>query len=86
MHAGIGRYAVEGDVDALLTVGSASDASLDALAGAMAEGASAAGCASHIDWVHDIDEADRGAVVLLKGSHASGLSALAERWQALAAQ
>ncbi len=27
-----------------------------------------------------------GAVVLLKGSHASGLSALAERWQALAAQ
>ena len=46
--------------------------------------------------VHDIDEADRlvtqlavehpGAVVLLKGSHASGLSALAERWQALAAQ
>ena len=47
------------DVDALLTVGSTSDASLDALAGAMAEGASAAGCASHIDWVHDIDEADR---------------------------
>ena len=96
LHAGIGRYAVEGDVDALLTVGSTSDASLDALAGAMAEGASAAGCASHIDWVHDIDEADRlvtqlavehpGAVVLLKGSHASGLSALAERWQALAAQ
>jgi UDP-N-acetylmuramoyl-tripeptide--D-alanyl-D-alanine ligase len=87
---------VEGDVDALLTVGSTSDASLDALAGAMAEGASAAGCAPHIDWVHDIDEADRlvtqlavehpGAVVLLKGSHASGLSALAERWQALAAQ
>ena len=38
------------DVDALLTVGSTSDASLDALAGAMAEGASAAGCASHIDW------------------------------------
>ncbi len=34
LHAGIGRYAVEGDVDALLTVGSASDASLDALAGA----------------------------------------------------
>ena len=87
---------MEGGVDALLTVGSASDASLDALAGAMADGASLAGDASHVDWVHDIDEADRlvtrlaiehpGAVVLLKGSHASGLSALAERWQALAAQ
>ena len=96
LHVGIGRYALEGGVDALLTVGSASDASLDALAGAMADGASSAGDASHVDWVHDIDEADRlvtrlavehpGAVVLLKGSHASGLSALAERWQALAAQ
>ena len=96
LHVGIGRYALEGGVDALLTVGSASDASLDALAGAMADGASLAGDASHVDWVHDIDEADRlvtrlavehpGAVVLLKGSHASGLSALAERWQALAAQ
>lgn len=96
LHVGIGRYALEGGVDALLTVGSASDASLDALAGAMADGASSAGDASYVDWVHDIDEADRlvtrlavehpGAVVLLKGSHASGLSALAERWQALAAQ
>ncbi len=96
LHVGIGRYALEGGVDTLLTVGSASDASLDALAGAMADGASLAGDASHVDWVHDIDEADRlvtrlavehpGAVVLLKGSHASGLSALAERWQALAAQ
>ena len=96
LHVGIGRYALEGGVDALLTVGSASDASLDALAGAMADGASLAGDASHVDWVHDIDEADRlvtrlavehpGVVVLLKGSHASGLSALAERWQDLAAQ
>ena len=96
LHVGIGRYALEGGVDALLTVGSASDASLGALAGAMADGAALAGDASHVDWVHDIDEADRlvtrlavehpGAVVLLKGSHASGLSALAERWQALAAQ
>lgn len=95
---GIGRYAVEGDVDALLTGRQhIQDASFGRSGpGAMAEGASAAGCASHIDWVHDIDEADRlvtqlavehpGAVVLLKGSHASGLSALAERWQALAAQ
>ena len=96
LHVGIGRYALEGGVDALLTVGSASDASLDALAGAMADGASLAGDASQVASVHDIDEADRlvtrlavehpGAVVLLKGSHASGLSALAERWQALAAQ
>ena len=96
LHVGIGRYALEGGVDVLLTVGSTSDASLDALAGAMADGASLAGDASHVDWVHDIDEADRlvtrlavehpGTVVLLKGSHASGLSALAERWQDLAAQ
>ena len=96
LHVGIGRYALEGGVDALLTVGSAADASLDALAGAMADGASLAGDASHVYWVHDIDEADclvtrlavehPGAVVLLKGSHASGLSALAERWQDLAAQ
>lgn len=43
-----------------------------------------------IDWVRDIDQADAavaalarahaGSVVLLKGSHASGLDALAERW------
>ncbi len=49
-----------------------------------------------VDWVHDCDEADSvitelasghaDTVVLLKGSHASGLSALAERWQALAAK
>lgn len=43
-----------------------------------------------MDCVHDIDAAEQlvidlarnhpDAVVLLKGSHASGLSALAERW------
>ena len=43
-----------------------------------------------VQWAHDAEQADRmvtrlatdheGTVVLLKGSHASGLSALAERW------
>ncbi len=97
LHAGVGRYAVEGGVDALVAVGSASDAALDALAGAMAQGGSeAAADAVTVDWAHGADEADAmvthlaeghdGAVVLLKGSHASGLSALAEHWQGLAAE
>ncbi len=84
-------------MDALVAVGSASDAALDALAGAMAQGGSeAAADAVTVDWAHGADEADAmvthlaeghdGAVVLLKGSHASGLSALAEHWQGLAAE
>ena len=54
------------------------------------------GCTALIDWVHDTDHADAAVtelarnhadtVVLLKGSHFSGLSALAERWSADAAK
>ena len=91
LHASIGQYAVEGGVDALVTVGGGSDGALDALAEAMAQGGKAvAGDRVIVHWAHDAEEADRkvtelatdheGTVVLLKGSHASGLSALAERW------
>ena len=96
LHAGIGRYAVEGGVDALVCVGG-DDGALDALAQAMAKGGSdVAKTQVAVDWVRNCDEADAmitelasghtDTVVLLKGSHASGLSALAERWQALAAE
>ena len=91
LHEGIGRYAVENGVDALVAVGSTSDESLDALAEDMAKGGkSAAAEAATVQGAHDADEAERmvtglatghtDSVVLLKGSHASGLSALAERW------
>ena len=88
---------MQGGIDALIAVGSRGDDALDALAEAMAQGGKQVGdvrCA--VDWAHDIDQADAlvsrlatehaGTVVLLKGSHASGLSALAERWQPFAAE
>ncbi|NMN00896.1 UDP-N-acetylmuramoyl-tripeptide--D-alanyl-D- alan ine ligase [Bifidobacterium sp. DSM 109958] len=96
LHRSIGAYAVSLGLDAVIAVGSASDAALDALAGDIAAGADRAAegrDASHpvsVKLVHDVDGADRavraiaaahpGTTVLLKGSHASGLSALAERW------
>lgn len=91
LHEDVGRYAVEGGADALVTVGSTSDEALDALAEAIAQGGKAvAADPTMVQWAHDAEQADRmvtrlatdheGTVVLLKGSHASGLSALAERW------
>lgn len=94
LHRETGAYAARLGLDAVVAVGSASDPALDALAGDIAAGAREAGEASGRDvsvaWVHDVDAADRAVtafaagaadpVVLLKGSHASGLSALAERW------
>ncbi|OZG63509.1 UDP-N-acetylmuramoyl-tripeptide--D-alanyl-D-alan ine ligase [Bifidobacterium lemurum] len=97
LHAQVGAYAASLGVDAIVAVGGSGDASLDALAEALAEGAKkervdAGDDKVSIDLVSDIDQADRlvmdmaashpDAVVLLKGSHASGLSALAERWAA----
>ena len=41
LHEDVGRYAVEGGADALVTVGSTSDEALDALAEAMAQGGKA---------------------------------------------
>lgn len=100
LHRAIGAYAISLGVNRVIAVGSTADSSLDALAGALAEGASAVlsditldtGDDVSVDWVHDTDQANAlvasiasehdGTVVLLKGSHASGLSALAERWSA----
>ncbi|OZG67382.1 UDP-N-acetylmuramoyl-tripeptide--D-alanyl-D-alanine ligase [Bifidobacterium eulemuris] len=97
LHAQVGSYAASLGVDALIAVGGAGDGDLDALAEALANGAKkersdARGGKGSIDLVSDIDRADRlvsdmaaahpDVVVLLKGSHASGLSALAERWTA----
>ena len=71
------------------------DEHFDALASALAKGArkrrdDSDGNTPEVHWVHDIDQADTlvralagdhdDTVVLLKGSHASGLSALAQRW------
>lgn len=97
LHEQVGAYAVQGGVDALIAVGSRDDAALDALAEAMTQGGEqAARARCTVDWAHDIDQADAlvsrlatehaGTVVLLKGSHASGLSALADRWQPLATE
>ncbi|NMN01682.1 UDP-N-acetylmuramoyl-tripeptide--D-alanyl-D- alan ine ligase [Bifidobacterium sp. DSM 109963] len=92
LHRSIGAYAAGLGVDYVIAVGSPTDSSLDALAGALAEGALGAREQVSVDWVHDTDQANAlvtdiarehdGTVVLLKGSHASGLSALAERWSA----
>lgn len=97
LHHNVGEYAVRCGVDAVVAVGSAKDVQLDMLAEAVADGATDAvahetAARVSVDWVHDIDQADAvvtrlaldhpDAVVLLKGSHSSGLSALAERWSA----
>ena len=97
LHRGVGEYAARCGVDAVVAVGGTADAHLDALAEAVAQGAKRAQTGTtpahpSIDWVHDADQADAAvvrlarehgnAVVLLKGSHVSGLSALAERWAA----
>ena len=73
-------------------MGSPTDQALDALAGELAQGAKNADGAMAVEWAHSAAQADdmivriarehEGTVVLLKGSHASGLSTLAERWSA----
>ncbi len=96
LHETIGEYAVNADLDAVISVGSAQDSHLDMLASKLAHGAMEAVNASNrpdvpVHWAHSADEADElihqlatqhnRMVVLLKGSHASGLSALAQRWE-----
>ncbi|MBW3087772.1 UDP-N-acetylmuramoyl-tripeptide--D-alanyl-D-alanine ligase [Bifidobacterium sp. 82T24] len=93
LHRSIGEYAVHAGVDAVIAVGGEHDALLDSLAGDLAEGARAASgdAPTLVETAHNVDEADLAvirlardhdhAVVLLKGSHASGLSALASRWE-----
>ena len=92
LHRAIGAYAAEHGIDEVVAVGSETDQALDALAGELAQGAKDAGDAVAVEWAHSAAQADEsitriarehaGTVVLLKGSHASGLSALAERWSA----
>ncbi|WP_314686822.1 UDP-N-acetylmuramoyl-tripeptide--D-alanyl-D-alanine ligase [uncultured Bifidobacterium sp.] len=98
LHERTGAYAVGAGVDAVIAVGSAADPHVDALAGSLARGARAAAETGRVsvDWVHGAQEADESivdlvrvhpnAVVLLKGSHASGLSELAERWTSTASR
>lgn len=90
-HRGVGAYAREHGVDAIIAVGGA-DEHLQKLAHALAEGAGIADAPQSVFCVQTIEEADKTVrdlnkehpdmVVLLKGSHASGLSDLATRWAA----
>lgn len=89
LHRAIGQYAAQQGIHAIVAVGSQDSDHLDALADAIAQGAtSVSGC--QVVLVHDYKQAEQAvrdlvsqhpsSVVLLKGSHASGLSALAEYW------
>ncbi|KFI53903.1 UDP-N-acetylmuramoyl-tripeptide--D-alanyl-D-alanine ligase [Bifidobacterium biavatii] len=94
LHRGIGADAVRAGIDAVIAVSSANDPHLDALAADLVQGArdesAADGSGATVELAHGADEADHlatdlvrnhaNALVLLKGSHASGLSALASRW------
>lgn len=96
-HRDIGAYCAHLGVDALVAVGSDADANLDRLASCLAQGAQQADGHSRMDvaFVHSADQAaeevarlakaHQGSVVLLKGSHASGLSALAAKWSPVTA-
>ena len=95
----IGSYAAKSNVDAVIAVGSKTDSDLDNLAQCIAHGARnswenkklSANDAVHL--AHSSYEANElvwkivadhpSSVVLLKGSHASGLSVLAERWASI---
>lgn len=89
LHAEVGRFAAGLGLDAIITVGSTADPHLHDMAEALASGAQDVEGVS-VDCVESIDRAEElvlelaanhpDTVVLLKGSHASGLSALAERW------
>ncbi|MBM6698935.1 UDP-N-acetylmuramoyl-tripeptide--D-alanyl-D-alanine ligase [Bifidobacterium pullorum subsp. saeculare] len=96
LHRGIGAYAAGLGIDHIVAVGNGTDG-LDALAADLADGARQAGADAgvSVDCVDGIDAADAivtelarahaGTVVLLKGSHASGLASLARRWEEPAA-
>lgn len=92
-HHDVGAYAAKAGADAVVAVGAADDEHLNALTQAIADGAREAfgdGDANLVAAVTNTDDADEAVrrfnaahadmVVLLKGSHASGLSALATRW------
>ncbi|MFC5221584.1 UDP-N-acetylmuramoyl-tripeptide--D-alanyl-D-alanine ligase [Bifidobacterium leontopitheci] len=99
LHEQVGAYAA-GKADAVIAVGNG-ESHVDSLADALAQGArsqlaATGGDEGSVHLVHDIDQAndlvgrlagDHDAMaVLLKGSHVSGLSALATRWADHAAE
>ncbi|KFI65560.1 UDP-N-acetylmuramoyl-tripeptide--D-alanyl-D-alanine ligase [Bifidobacterium cuniculi] len=90
-HRTVGAAAAELGVDAVIAVGSRQDAHLQSLAQCIADGAAAAGgctvsCVRATDdaraAVRALNAAHPDMAVLLKGSHASGLSDLADEWDA----
>ena len=95
LHRTIGAYARDGGVDALICVGGGDDASLNALAQDIADGGTEAKDADDMrpvravkttqqadDLIRALNAEHPDMLVLLKGSHASGLSALATQWAA----
>ena len=91
LHRQVGAYARHIGVDEIICVGSDTDEQFDAWAHALAQGASGGASMNPVvQWAHGVDDAERmvsdllkdhyDVVVLLKGSHFSGLCALAERW------
>ena len=95
LHRTIGAYALDGGVDALICVGGGDDASLNALAQDIADGGTEAKDADDMrpvravkttqqadDLILALNAEHPDMLVLLKGSHASGLSALATQWAA----
>ncbi len=96
LHDSVGEYAAHAPLDAIVAVGSKTDENLDNLASWIYKGARSAWYSESLEvdeavhLAHSVDEADEivwklvadhpSSVVLLKGSHASGLSALADRW------
>ena len=95
LHRTIGAYALDGGVDSLICVGGGDDASLNALAQDIADGGTEAKDADDMrpvravkttqqadDLIRALNAEHPDMLVLLKGSHASGLSALATQWAA----
>ena len=95
LHRTIGAYALDGGVDALICVGGGDDASLNALAQDIADGGTEAKDADDMrpvravkttqqadDLIRALNAEHPDMLVLLKGSHASGLRALATQWAA----
>ena len=95
LHRTIGAYALDGGVDALICVGGGDDASLNALAQDIADGGTEAKDADDMrpvravkttqqadDLIRALNAEHPDMLVLLKGSHASGPSALATQWAA----
>ncbi|MBQ5557020.1 MAG: UDP-N-acetylmuramoyl-tripeptide--D-alanyl-D-alanine ligase [Bifidobacteriaceae bacterium] len=90
LHRGVGAYATQSGIDTLITVGISGDESGQKLANAYAEGAqtSQSGDSVLIRHATNAGEAKKmileevatysRCIVLLKGSHASGLSSLAD--------